>query len=157
MSHPVVIVTTPGQPYAEITREFDASVGAVFRAHADAQMYRSWIGPRGLETTVTHWDFRSGGGYAYEQVDAEGNRYAFRGVFHTVRENEIIIQTFEWDGAPDEVSMDVLRFEELPDGRARIVDHSVFGTVAAMEGMMAQGAADGLREGYERLDELLES
>ncbi|MCB1298783.1 MAG: SRPBCC family protein [Microthrixaceae bacterium] len=157
MSHPVVIATTPGQPYAEITREFDASVGAVFRAHALADMYKNWIGPRGLETTVTHWGFRSGGGYAFEQVDPEGNRYAFRGVFHTVRENEIIIQTFEWDGAPDEVSMDVLRFEELPDGRSRIVDHSVFATVEAMEGMMSQGGADGLREGYERLDELLAS
>ena len=50
-------------------------------------------------------------------MDADGNTYAFRGVFHTVRENELLIQTFEYEGTPDEVSIDTMRFEE-PTGRA---------------------------------------
>lgn len=154
MSNPVVIDATPGQSYADISREFEAPVAAVFRAHADKDLYAKWVGPRGLVTRVTEWDFRTGGGYRFEQEE-DGNTYAFRGVFHTIRENELIIQTFEFEGMPDEVSMDIMRFEELPGGRSRVVDHGVFASVDALEGMMAAGMSSGLTEGYEKLDELL--
>ena len=155
MSNPVVIDATPGQSYADITREFDASAAAVFGAHADRDQFAVWIGPRALKTEITEWDFRTGGGYRFVQTDAEGNRYAFRGVFHTIRENELIIQTFEFEGAPDEVSVDSIRFEELPGGRSRLVDHSVFPSVEVLDAMMAEGMEYGMREGYEKLDELL--
>ena len=154
-ANPVVIDAAPGQSYADITREFEAPVDAVFRAHADPEIFRIWIGPRALQTTITHWDFRTGGGYRYEQTDPDGNTYAFRGVFHTVRENELLIQTFEYEGTPDEVSMDTMRFESLPGGRSRLVDHSVFPSYEVLEGMMAEGMEYGMTEGYEKLDELL--
>ena len=154
-SNPVVIDAAPGQSYADITREFEAPVEAVFRAHADRETFRIWIGPRALETKITHWDFRTGGGYRYEQTDGDGKTYAFRGVFHTVRENELIIQTFEYEGTPDEVSVDIMRFESLPGGRSRIADHSVFPSLEVLEGMMAEGMEYGMNEGYEKLDELL--
>lgn len=155
MSNPVVIDVAPGQSYADITREFEAPVADVFRAHADPELFKIWIGPRGYETRLTEWDFRTGGGYRYEQDGADGNTYGFRGVFHTVRENDVIIQTFEYEGFPDAVSLDVLRFEELPGGRSRLVDHSVFPTVEALEGMISSGMEVGVREGYEKIDELL--
>ena len=155
MSNPVVIDATPGQSYADISREFDAPVAAVFRAHADRDQFREWIGPRALQTNIIEWDFRTGGRYRYEQTDPEGNAYTFNGVFHTVRENELIIQTFEYEGEPDEVSIDCMRFEELPGGRSRLVDHSVFPSVEVLEGMMSQGMEYGMNEGYEKLDELL--
>lgn len=155
MSNSVVIDMTPGQSYADITREFDAPVAAVFRAHADPVLFARWIGPRELATRITHWDFRTGGGYRFEQDDPDGTTYSFRGVFHTVRENELIIQTFEYEGTPDEVSIDRIRFEELPDGRSRIVDHSVFPSSEVLEGMMAEGMETGVNEGYEKLSELL--
>jgi len=154
-SNPVVIDAAPGQSYADITREFEAPVEAVFRAHADRESFRTWIGPRALATKITHWDFRTGGGYRYEQTDADGNTYAFRGVFHTIRENELLIQTFEYEGTPDEVSMDTMRFESLPGGRSRLVDHSVFPSTEVLEGMMAEGMEYGMKESYEKLDELL--
>ena len=155
MSNPVTIEAVPGTSYADITREFEAPVAAVFHAHADAELFAQWIGPRALENRITHWDFRSGGGYRFEQTAADGTVYAFRGVFHTVRENELIIQTFEFEGWPDEISLDVIRFEELPGGRSRLVDHGVFSTVEALEGMLASGMEKGVSEGYEKLDELL--
>ena len=154
MSNPLVIDTVPGTSYADITREFDAPVEALFRAHGDPELYVQWIGPGDLQTKITHWDFRSGGGYRFVQRDSDGE-YAFRGIFHTVRENELIIQTFEFEGWPDEVSMDTIRFEALPDGRSRLVDHSVFPTIEVLQGMVAEGMERGMREGYEKLDELL--
>jgi uncharacterized protein YndB with AHSA1/START domain len=154
-TNPVVIDAVPGQSYADISREFEAPAAAVFRAHADPELFKIWIGPRSLTTDITHFDFRTGGGYRYEQKDADGNVYAFRGVFHTVRENEVLIQTFEYEGYPDAVSMDIMRFEDLPGGRSRIVDRSVFPSLEVLEGMMAEGMESGMNEGYEKLDEIL--
>ena len=154
-TNPVVIDAVPGQSYADISREFEAPAAAVFRAHADPELFGVWIGPRSLATRITNWDFRTGGGYRYEQKDADGNVYAFRGVFHTIRENELLIQTFEYEGMPDEVSIDIMRFENLPEGRSRLVDHSVFPSIEVLEGMMAEGMEYGMNEGYEKLDELL--
>ncbi|WP_019180004.1 SRPBCC family protein [Microbacterium yannicii] len=155
MSNPLVIDAVPGTTYADITREFDAPVEALFRAHADPELYVQWIGPNEETTVVTHWDFRSGGGYRFEQTDSDGSVYAFRGVFHTVRENELIVQTFEFEGWPDEVSMDTIRFEALEGGRSRLVDRSVFPSPEVLENMVASGMERGMREGYEKLDALL--
>jgi len=155
MSNPVVIEAVPGTSYADITREFDAPVEAVFGAHADKDLFAQWIGPGSYENVVTEWDFRTGGSYRFEQRDAEGNAYAFRGSFHTVRENELIIQTFEFEGWPDAVSLDVIRFESLPDGRSRLVDHSVFDTIETLEAYLKEGMSDGMEAGYRKLDEML--
>ena len=53
------------------------------------------------------------------------------------------------------MSIDNIRFEELPGGRSRLVDHSVFPSVDALEGMIREGMEHGVREGYEKLDELI--
>jgi len=156
MSNPVTIEAVEGTSYADITREFDAPVEAVFRAHADPELYARWIGPRRLRTDITHWDFRTGGGWAYESHDdADGAVYAFRGTFHTVEPNALLIQTFEFLGAPGEVSLDRMRFEELPGGRTRLVGRSVMSSREALEVMIESGMEYGMREGYEKLDELL--
>jgi len=155
MSNPVVIDTVPGTSYADITREFDAPVATLFRAHADPELFAQWIGPEGLDNTITHWDFRSGGGYRFEQKDPSGDVFAFRGVFHTVRENELIIQTFEFEAWPDAVSLDAIRFEDLGGERSRLVDHSVFPTKEVLDDMLRTGMTDGMEQGYAKLDRLL--
>jgi len=155
MTNQVVIEAVPGTGYLDLTREFDAPVQSVFRAHADPDLYVQWIGPRDLTSTITKWDFRDGGNYGFKQRDAAGEVYRFRGVFHTVIENSQIIQTFEYLGAAGEVSLDRLGFEPLPDGRCRIVGRSLFTSAQALERMIAEGMEQGVTEGYQKLDELL--
>ena len=70
----------------EFTREFDAPVQAVFRAHAEQDLVKQWLGPRGLEMDIEHWDFRTHGGYRYLHSDENGE-YRFNGTFHKVRDN----------------------------------------------------------------------
>jgi uncharacterized protein YndB with AHSA1/START domain len=148
-------ITAPeGLPFVDIEREFDAPVGAVFRAYTDRELFQRWIGPRGHETTIADWQPSDGGRWSYVSRDAGGQDYAFRGSFHTVRENEIIVQTFEFGGWPDVVAIETLRFEDL-GGRTRIAARSVFPTVEARDGMVASGMEHGVREGFEQLDELL--
>ncbi|PRC53360.1 polyketide cyclase, partial [Mycobacterium sp. ITM-2017-0098] len=43
----------------EFTREFDAPVEALYRAHAEPELVKRWLGPRDLEMDITEWNFRS--------------------------------------------------------------------------------------------------
>jgi uncharacterized protein YndB with AHSA1/START domain len=152
----VTITTEPGTPFVDVVREFDAPVERVFAAHADPELYAQWIGPRGYETTVNEYDLRAGGRYHFVQTDRAGDGpFAFKGVFHTVRPNELIIETFEFEGWPDVVSLDSNTFESLPGGRSRLSTHSVFPSVDARDGIVASGMEAGIVEGYERLEELV--
>lgn len=154
MTNALTVTAEPGVPFIEFTREFDAPVEAVFRAHKDPELIKQWLGPNGYETEIERHDFRTGGGYRYVQKDGD-DEYAFNGVFHVVRENEFAIQTFEFEGFPDVVSIESLRFEDLGNGRTRLVGHSVYPTQEARDGMVASGMERGMSEGYGRLDALL--
>ena len=149
-------LTVPGDlPYIDYEREFEFPLAEVFRAHKDPELVAQWLGPRRLKMEIDHYDFRTGGSYGYTHLDPDGTAYGFNGVFHTVRENEFAIQTFEFDGYPDVVSIEYLTFEDLGNGRSRVRGHSVYPTQEARDGMAQSGMEGGMTEGYERLDELL--
>ena len=86
--------------------------------------------------------------------DADGNEYAFRGVFHGTPSPDGIVQTFEWEGMPGHISLDTATFEGLGD-RTRLRTNSVFQSVADRDGMLQSGMEGGMNEGFEQLDELL--
>jgi len=87
----------------------------------------------------------------------DGHSYRFFGSYHEVLENERIIGTFEFDGLPERghVIMGKTTFEELPNNRCRLTHQSVFFSVNDRDGMVQSGMERGVREGYEKLDELL--
>ena len=157
MTNPVTITAPEGVPFIDIEREFDAPVAAVFRAHAEPDLIKQWLGPNGYEMDIEHFDFTSGGGYRYVQRNAEGQEFAFNGVFHVVRENDFAIQTFEFEGFPDVVSIESLTFEDLGNGRTRLRAHAVYPTLEARDGMIASNMEVGVVEGYERLDKVTAS
>lgn len=140
----------------EFTREFDAPVEALFRAHAEPELAKQWLGPHDLEMTIEHWDFKSHGGYRYVH-EADRGEFRFNGVFHTVRNNEFIIQTFEFEGAPDNVNIEYLWFEDLGNGRSRLRGRSICPSVEARDALLSSGMEGGMTEGYEKLDALLKS
>ena len=157
MTNPVTITAPEGLPFIDIEREFDAPVAAVFRAHAEPDLIKQWLGPNGYEMDIEHFDFTSGGGYRYVQRNPEGQEFAFNGVFHVVRENDFAIQTFEFEGFPDVVSIESLTFEDLGNGRTRLRAHAVYPTLEARDGMVASNMEVGVVEGYERLDKVAAS
>jgi uncharacterized protein YndB with AHSA1/START domain/dihydrofolate reductase len=147
------ITSQPDTPYVDVVREFDAPPALVFRAHTDPDLLPRWLGPRGMEMEVLEHDARPGGTYRYVNRSREGE-FRFRGVFHSVVPDRLIVQTFEYEGTPDRVSLDTARFEDL-DGRTRLTTRSVFGSVAERDDMIASGMADGLRDAMDRLAEVL--
>ena len=148
------IVADPDVPLVRITREFDAPPARVFRAHTDPELLVQWLGPRGLEMRIDSYDCRTGGSYRYVHSDANGE-YAFRGCFHDVRPDELIVQTFTFEGVPDGVALEKLVLEDLGDGRTRLTATSLVDSFADRDAMIASGMEVGIVQGYERLDELL--
>ena len=139
----------------DFTRDFDAPASVLFRAHADPEIVKQWLGPRGYEISIERWDFRTGGGYRYLHRGPDGDEYWFNGVFHRVREDELIIQTFEFEGAPDMVNIEYMWFEDLGGGRSQLRGRSICPNTEARDGLLSSGMEGGMTEGYERLDELL--
>jgi uncharacterized protein YndB with AHSA1/START domain len=157
MSNALKLSIPEGLPFIDYEREFEFPVADVFRAYKEPDLIVQWLGPRGLKMEINHFDFRTGGSYSYVHTGPDGVAYEFSGVFHTVRDNEFAIQTFEFGGYPDVVSIESLTFEDLGNGRSRIRGHSVYPTLEARDGMAQSGMEGGMTEGYERLDELLSS
>ena len=152
--HETQIVSDPDVPLVRIVREFDAPREKVFRAHTDPELVVQWTGPRGMEMRIDHFDCRTGGSYRYLH-QSDGNEFGFHGCFHEVRPNELIVQTFTFEGAADEVALEKLRLVDLGDGRTRLVAESLVDSFESRDAFVASGMEEGVREGYERLDELL--
>jgi uncharacterized protein YndB with AHSA1/START domain len=103
---------------------------------------------------VDHYDCRTGGSYRY-LLASNGNEFGFHGSFHEVRPCELIVQTFTFEGQPDGVALERLVFEDLDNGRTRLSATSLVDSFAERDAFVASGMEEGVRKGYERLDELL--
>jgi uncharacterized protein YndB with AHSA1/START domain len=153
-AHETRIDVDPEVPLVRITRDFDAPRAKVFRAHTDPELVAQWLGPHGVEMSIDHFDCRTGGSYRY--VHRQGDEeYGFHGSFHEVRPDELIVQTFTYEGMPDGVALEKLVLEDLGDGRTRLTSTSLVDSFADRDAFVASGMEVGVREGYERLDQVL--
>ena len=155
-THETQILADPQVPLVRIVREFDASPEKVFRAHTDPELLVQWLGPRSVTMTVDHFDCRTGGSWRYLHRQ-DGEEYGFHGCFHEVRPSELIVQTFTFEGFPEGVALEKLVLEDLGDGRTRLVATSLVDSFEGRDAFLASGMETGVVEGYERLDEVLES
>lgn len=149
----VAIEADPDVPLIRITRDFRGTPAWLLRAHVDPELFKRWNGPDSLVNDIVEWDARDGGSWRY--IHRRGDEaYGFRGCFHTVREDRIV-QTFTWEGMPDAVSLETLRFEDLGDGTTRLIGESLCDSFEARDGWLASGMETGVQEGYDKLEALL--
>ncbi|HKT05551.1 MAG TPA: SRPBCC family protein [Rugosimonospora sp.] len=148
------ITAEPGVPQIIITREFAAPRDLVFRAYTDPDLLVRWLGPRELKMTIDRYEVRDGGRWRYVSVDAAGNEYGFRGVFHGDPSPDGLVQTFEFEGAPGHVALETLTLEER-DGRTLVRTVSSFSSVEDRDFMVESGMESGVLDSHARMDELL--
>lgn len=152
----LTVTAEPGSHALEMTRDFDAPRDLVFAAYTDPALVPEWWGPAGSTTVVDRMEARPGGSWRYVEREADGTEYAFRGVYHEVAAPERLVYTFEFEPMPGHVLLETIRFEERPDGTTRMVDLSVFQSVADRDGMLASGMESGAAESMDRLEALLD-
>ena len=147
------IEADPVVPAINITRDFRATPAQVIRAHIDPELFTQWIGPNHRTVTIDHWDARTGGSWRYLD-STDDDVQAFRGCFHEVGEHRLV-QTFTWEGMPDAVSLETLRFEDLGDGTTRLIGESLCDSFEARDGWLASGHVERATAAHERLSALL--
>jgi len=147
------IEAVPDLPIVTITRDFRATPAQLMRAHADPDLFVKWIGPDATDTRIDHWDFRSLGSYRYVASMGE-DEYGFRGTFPAITD-DTIVQTFSWEGMPEAIALETLRFDDLGDGRTRLHAQSLCDSIEGRDAMLSSGMDVGVHEGYAKLDRLL--
>ena len=146
-------VTTPAEREIRTERVFDAPRERVWRAFTDPALVAQWWG-RGNTLVVERMEVERGGHWRFVEHGPDGV-HGFEGRYREVTPPERIVQTFEWDGMPGHVVVETAVFEDLGDGRTRVVNISLFHTGEERDGMLHAGMATGLEQSYTALDRLL--
>lgn len=147
------IEADPDVPIIRITRDFDATPAQLLRAHTEADLFARWVGPDGMDTEIVDWDATTGGRWRYV-ARRDGEEYWFRGCFHEVGADRIV-QTFTFEGWPEGVSLETLRFEDLGDGWTRLHAQSLVDSFEGRDQWLSSGMETGIDQGYAKLDALL--
>ncbi len=147
------IEADPTVPLIRMTREFRATPAQLVKAHTDPDLFVQWVGPNEIETRIDHWDARTGGSWRFTNIH-EGEEYGFHGCFHEVGD-ERLVQTFTFEGDPDGVALETLSFEDLGDGRTRLVATSLVDSFEGRDAWLSSGMEVGVNDGYAKLDQLL--
>lgn len=151
----VHVEADPELPVVRMTRDFRATPEQLYRLHTEADLCARWVGPRGLRTTVEHWDARRGGSWRLRCAgDNPPVELVFYGSFHEVRPG-LVVQTLGAEGNPDQVSLETITFTDLGGGWTRLRATSQVGSLRTRDQMMIAGAETGMDEGYQAMDRLL--
>jgi len=146
-------ITTPAEREIRIERVFSAPRDRVWKAFTDPALVAQWWG-RGNKLVVERMEVERGGHWRFVEHSSDGV-HGFEGRFREVKPPERLVHTFEWDGMPGHVVVETTVFEDLGDGRTKVVTISLFHTTEERDGMLSSGMEQGLNESYAALDRLL--
>lgn len=146
-------ITTPSDREIRIERIFKATRDLVWRAMTDPTMVAQWWG-RGNKLVIERMEVERGGHWRFVEHGPDGV-HGFEGRYREVVPQERVVQTFEWDGMPGHVAVETATFEDLGDGRTKLVTTSLFHTTEERDGMLQSGMEQGLNQSYAALDKLL--
>jgi uncharacterized protein YndB with AHSA1/START domain len=134
-----------------VTRAFNGPARIVFEAWTKPELFRLWWPPKSLGMVLRscEMDVRVGGGYRLEFGQDAATSFAFFGKYLEVEPASRLVWTND-ESADGPVT--TVTFEEK-DGQTFVVLHELYPTKDALEANI--GAADGLPEQFEQLDELL--
>jgi uncharacterized protein YndB with AHSA1/START domain len=151
-----VTVSLPGDRVVRVERVFNAARQRVWAAYTEPGLLSQWWAQGGRCDVVTY-EFERGGHWRFVVAGYHNpeEEHGFEGRFREITPMDRIVRTFEWDGMPGHVAVETAEFEDLGDGRTRVVVESLFHTVDERDGMVASGMEQGLSASYLVLDRLL--
>ena len=134
-----------------ITREFDLPLELLFKAYEDPEIIEQWMG-----TKVLKLESKKHGSYRFETSDAKGN-VAFRanGAIHEFIPNKKITRTFEMEGTPFGVQLEVYEFEQLTDDTSKLNMHVIYESVAQRDQVLKLPFAQGINMAHNRIEDIV--
>ena len=107
-------VTTPSDTEILMVREFDAPKSLVYKAYTTPELVSRWWPGRRGEMQSCEIDLRVGGRWRYVMRSSEGFEVAFHGEFSEIVENERLVNTEVFEGAPpgSAPALSIVTFEQ---------------------------------------------
>ena len=134
-----------------ITREFDLPVDLLFRAFEEPELVAQWMG-----TKILKFEAKKHGSYQIETMDNKGNvAFQASGVIHEFSRNRKITRTFEMEGTPFGVQLEVLEFVKLTDDTSSLNMHTIYESVEQRDQVLKLPFAYGISMAHNRLEEIL--
>jgi len=146
-------ISKPTDREIRVERTFDASRDRVWDAYTKPELLAQWWG-RGNKVVLEKMEVERGGHWRYVEHH-HGGSDGFEGRYREVTPRDRIVQTFEWDGMPGYVIINTVEFNDLGDGRTKLITTSLFSNQDERDGFLNSGMEGGMNESYAALDRLL--
>lgn len=151
MEPKTIVNAEDGKQEILITRVFDLPVELLFKAYETPEIVEQWMG-----TKVLKLENKNHGSYQFVTTDPKGNRYGFNGVIHEFDPNKKIIRTFEMEGTPYGVQLEILVFEKLSEDTSKLSMHVVYESIANRDQILQLPFAKGINMAHNRLQEIVQ-
>ena len=148
------MITLPSELEIEIVRVFKAPARVVFDMWTKPEHVRKWYGVRGTTVTVCEIDLRVGGACRFVVTRPPALEIAFSGVFREIDPPRRLQRTEVYEGMPGAESILTQTFEEK-DGETTMTLNMRFPNKQARDMALKSGMELGIRECFEKMDELL--
>jgi uncharacterized protein YndB with AHSA1/START domain len=150
------VVTLPTDEQILITREFDAPKHLVYKAWTTPELVKQWWSGHRGSVTSAEIDLRVGGTWRYVMIATGGFEVAFHGEFREIVENERIVTTEVYEGAPGgdiDPPLNVITFTEV-DGRTKLDVLVQCPSKEIRDIIMDSGMESGMQESYDKLEQV---
>ena len=138
-----------------VRRTFDGPARIVFEAWTKPELFKRWWVPKSMGMSMSllscEMDVRAGGEYRLV-FGMDGKVMEVFGTYIEVTPHSRLVWTNEEGDEGGAVT--TVTFEEK-GGQTLLVKHDLYPSKAALDGELASGAADGIAEQLEQLEELL--
>lgn len=147
---------TEGDKYVVVTRRFNASPAAVYRAHTDPELIQQWLlGPEGWTMPVCINDARPGGQIRYEWSNGKGAGFQLTGEFLELVPYSKIVHV-ERMHLPDPTPDNHIETTFEPDGDGTFMTMSMtLPDAQTRAAMLATGMEGGMETSYVRLENMI--
>ena len=147
-------LTKPTDRTIGVERIFNATRERVWKAFTDPKLLAQWWG-RGNKLVIERYEFVKGGHYRFVEHSGDHGTHGFEGRYREITPMERISMTFEWDGMPGYPAVTTAEFQDLGDGRTKVVSTMQFYTPELRDGILHSGMEGGMNQSYAALDALL--
>ncbi|KYF74384.1 hypothetical protein BE17_08515 [Sorangium cellulosum] len=138
-----------------ITRTFAAPRRLVFEAMTKPEHVKRWYGLRVLTMSVCEIDLRVGGRWRYVLRAPDGSEHGFTGVYREIARPERVVCTENYEPLGPGHEMVVTATYDERDGKTTLTSRIVYQSQADRDAHLQSGMEAGMRETFERLEELL--
>jgi uncharacterized protein YndB with AHSA1/START domain len=154
VASPEMLIDAPAsEPVMQLTRLLEAPRALVWETFTKAEHIARWWGPRKYQVQVEEFDVKPGGKWRISHSDGS-NTFTFFGEYREVVKPERLSRSFCFGDFPPIEETYVFHDEGK---HTRLVCTQRFASVMGRDMMAKGGAAEGGRQSFERLDELLRS